>query len=79
MSNYVIINFSQYEQFMDDFRAILLQKMRHDAFKGMLKSEIFCDIMERDFDMTLYVIPGEPFWVAHVHERNAIDFLLKYS
>jgi hypothetical protein len=79
MSNYVIINFSQYEQFMDDFRAILLQKMRHEHFKGMLKSEIFCDIMERDFDMTLYVIPGEPFWVAHVRDTDAVDFLLKYS
>lgn len=74
----ITINFSQYDDFMEEFSAVLQRRLKDDNLRGLQKSEIFRIVLEEDFNIAVSVIPQEPFWVAHISERDFTHFALKY-
>lgn len=74
----ITINFSQYEDFMKEFSAVLQRRLNDDNLRGLQKSEIFRIVLEEDFNIAVSVMPQEPFWVAHISERDFTHFALKY-
>lgn len=74
----ITVNFGQYEDFMKEFSAVLQRRLSDDNLRGLQKSEIFRIVLEEDFNIAVSVIPQEPFWVAHISERDYTHFALKY-
>lgn len=75
----ITVNFGQYDSFMEDFSAVLERRLNDDNLRGLKKSEIFRIVLEEDFNIAVTAIPEEPFWVAHITERDFTHFALKYA
>lgn len=74
----ITVNFAQYPQFLSDFADSLQKNYDSNRLFGLKKSEIFTIIMEEDFNIAVTIIPDEPFWVAHISERDYTHFALQY-
>lgn len=75
----ITVNFAQYPQFLSDFMDLLQKHYDSNRLFGLKKSDIFTIIMEEDFNIAVTIMPGEPFWVARISERDYTHFALKYA
>lgn len=75
----ITVNFAQYPQFLSDFADSLQKNYDSNRLYGLKKSDIFTIIMEEDFNIAVTRMPDEPFWVAHISERDYTHFALKYA
>lgn len=75
----ITVNFGQYDSFMEDFSIVLQRRLKDGDLRGLQKFEIFRIVLEEEFNIAVTAVPGEPFWVAHISERDFTHFALKYA